>query len=406
MSGKQTAIVVGGGVIGVSTAYVLAREGWSVAVLDRGEGVALGASFGNGRQLSYSHTNALAGPSTLAQIPGLLMGRSEAFRMSLCGSQGYLGWLMRFLGQSSNTANRQNTLAVLALAARSKLAMKQLLNSVPIEFDHKVAGKLVLAHDEAELVAARPIVEAKRAAGLKQEILSAEQAVEIEPALEHSPNKLAGAIYSPGDETGNCHAFSKGLMAYLIRNYGVSFRSGADVRSVSRSGRKNWVRLASGETVDADLVVIANGHAANDLLAPLGHRLPIQPMKGYSFTAPIGNAAPQVSVTDNSRRLVFTHCGDRMLVAGIAELGRVTSDVDGERVASMVASAREALPEAAVYSEADTGWAGLRPMTPNSQPIIGLIKPGLAVNVGHGMLGWTLAMGSAERLIEALGEAA
>ncbi|MEL6531124.1 MAG: FAD-dependent oxidoreductase [Pseudomonadota bacterium] len=406
MSGKKTAIVVGGGVIGVSTAYALARDGWSVTVLDRAQDVALGASFGNGRQLSYSHTNALAGPGIFAQIPGLLMGKNEAFRMSLCGERGYFDWLLRLLGQSSNSANHRNTLAVLKLAAHSRLAMERLLNNVPVEFAHRVSGKLVLMRDNAEVEAARPLLEAKRATGLKQELIDRERVFEIEPTLQHSPDTIAGALYAPEDETGDCHAFSSGLMAHLKANYCAGFRGGANVHRISRAGQETWVHLADGEVLNCNCVVIANGHAANDLLAPLGHRLPIQPMKGYSFTAPIGNAAPQVSITDNSRRLVFTHCGDRMLVAGIAEMGKVTSEVDGQRMASMIASARDALPEAAIFSEADAGWAGLRPMTPSSQPIIGMLEPGIAVNVGHGMLGWTLAMGSAERLSGALAEAA
>ena len=250
--------------------------------------------------------------------------------------------------------------------------------------------------------AARSIVAAKVGAGLDQSILSVDEVHEVEPALAHRPDEIAGALYAPGDETGDCHAFSKGLMDHLIRAFDVEFHGGADVRSISRHGHDSLVQTAEGDCLRSDLLVVANGHAANELLSPHGQHLPIQPMKGYSFTAPLGNAAPLVSVTDNKRRLVFTHCGDRMLVAGIAELGRVDRTVDPERLAAMVASAREALPEAAIYSEADSGWAGLRPMTPNSQPIIGMIEPGIAVNVGHGMLGWTLAMGSAERLSEAV----
>lgn len=402
MSDTKTAIVVGGGVIGVSSAYTLARDGWSVTVLDRAQDVAMGASFGNGRQLSYSHTNALAGPGTLSQIPGLLMGKNEAFRMSLLGSPGYFGWMFGFLGQSSRAANRRNSLAVFALADLSRRAMERLLSTVPIEFDRRVSGKIVLMRSEADLEAARPLLDAKRAQGLRQELLNAEQIFEIEPTLQHSPDAFAGGLYAPDDETGNCHAFSNGLMTHLTANYCANFRGGAEVLRLSRVGHETYVHLAEGEVLHADIVVVASGHAANNLLAPLGHRLPIQPMKGYSFTAPIGNSAPKVSVTDASRRIVFTHCGDRMLVAGIAEMGKVSSEADEARLDSMIASARDALPEAAIYSQAGAGWAGLRPMTPSSQPIIGLLEPGIAVNAGHGMLGWTLAMGSAERLSGAL----
>lgn len=396
----RSAIVVGGGVIGVSSAYTLAREGWSVRLLDSADKVAKGASWGNGRQLSYSHTNALASPAILGQIPGLLLGQNEAFRMSVCGHRGYFAWLLRFLTQATPSAYKRNTLAVLDLADRSRQAMAALLEHAPIEFGHQASGKLVLLHDPKELEAVRPMLEAKRAAGLDQHLIGPEELIEREPAIAHSPDAVAGALYAPDDATGNCNAFSTSLLAHAQRTYGVEFHGETKVHAVARRGRETLVEIDTGETLSADLVVIANGHAANDLLAPLGHRMAIQPMKGYSFTTPLGNAAPLVSVTDAKRRIVFTHCGDRMLVAGIAEMGRVNARVDKHRLATMIASAKASLPEAAVYTEADEGWAGMRPMTPNSQPIIGMLEQGIAVNAGHGMLGWTLAMGSAERLAE------
>jgi len=396
----RSAIVVGGGVIGVSSAYALARKGWAVRLLERSDEIATQTSWGNGRQLSYSHTNALASPGIISQIPGLLLGQNEAFRMSLCGHSGYLSWLLSFLGQASSNAYKRNTLAVLQLAQRSRLAMDALLNETAIDFGYQKPGKLVLFHSAKDLVATRPMLEAKRAAGLDQRTITPGEVFEREPALSHSPDTIAGALYSPDDASGNCHAFSQGLYDYSRQTLGVELRSGAHATQITRRANETLAELASGEVLAADLVVIANGHAANDLLSPLGHALPIQPMKGYSFTAPLGNASPLVSVTDAKRRIVFTHCGDRMLVAGIAEMGRVDTAVDKERLRTMIASAKASLPEAAVYSEADEGWAGLRPMTPNSQPIIGMLEPGIAVNAGHGMLGWTLAMGSAERLAE------
>lgn len=402
MGRRRTAIVVGGGVIGVTSAYTLARDGWQVRLLDRCTSVAQGASRGNGRQLSYSHTNALAGPGVLRQIPGLLLGCNQAFAMTMRGRSGYAGWLLRFLGQCTRDAARRNTLAVFSLAQESRRAMDDLLATHPIHFDRKTAGKLVVLHSQQELDQARALVEAKRQAGLVQSVLSADQACEVEPALARSPQRIAGALYAPEDETGDCHAFCHALMQQVQQAYGVQFKGGAQVSHITRAHGQSMVHLSDGDSLQADLVIVANGHAANDLLTPLGHHLPIQPMKGYSFTAPLGNAAPRVSVTDSKRRIVFTHCGDRMLVAGIAEMGQVDTCVDPQRLETMVASARAALPEAAVYSEADSGWAGLRPMTPNSQPVIGMLEPGLAVNGGHGMLGWTLAMGSAERLSRAV----
>jgi len=402
---NRKAIVIGGGVVGVTTAHALARSGWAVRVVDRCAEVAQEASWGNGRQLSYSHATALASPGLVRQMPGLLLGYSDAFRMTLHGREGYLRWLARFLTQCLPAPSKRNTLAILRLAEESRLAMDDLLARHTIEFGRATTGKLIVLTHQREVEAALPILAAKRRAGLAQDLLSPDQAYEIEPALVHSADPISGALYAPGDETGDCHAFTVALMRLTEGRYGARFIGGTKATHLSRLKGKVGIGLESGEFLHSDLVVVASGHAANDMLAPIGYRLPIQPMKGYSFTAPLGTAAPKVSITSGKRRIVFTHCGDRMLVAGLAEMGRVDCRVDPQRLQAMIASARAALPEAALYSEADQGWVGLRPMTPTSQPVIGMVGPGIAVNVGHGMLGWTLAMGAAERLSRAVGEA-
>jgi D-amino-acid dehydrogenase len=395
---RKSAIIIGGGIIGVTGAYALAREGWRVALVEAHDDVALGASLGNGRQLSYSHTNALAHPSILREIPKLVLGRDEAFRIRLRLDAHFLGWVLRFLGQCTSARSRANTLAGLALAEESRRALDVLQERHPIAFDRRPSGKFVLLRDQGAIAGARASIAAKRAGGLDQRLLTPEEAFAIEPALANSMEPIAAAIYSPGDESGDCRAFTSGLARVLVEEYGARIRCNTLARRLERRGRRSLVTLADGEELGADLVVVSCGYRSNALLAPLGLRLPIEPMKGYSFTAPLGNAAPLASVTDAARRIVFTHLGDRMLVAGIAELGRVDVALDTNRLASMIASARASLPEAAVYSEASEGWAGMRPMTPDSLPITRMLAPGIAANTGHGMLGWTMAMGSAGRL--------
>jgi D-amino-acid dehydrogenase len=400
MGNQRSAIVVGGGIIGATSAYALARRGWRVQLIDREAQAAQGASLGNGRQLSYSHTNALASPAILREIPRLVLGCDEAFKLRLKVDRAFLSWILQFLGNCTSAANRKNTLETLELADRSRAAMEQLLEQHPIEFERRQTGKLVLLRSQAELNAARASLEMKRLAGLVQAMLSYQEACFLEPALEQAREIFLGALYAPDDETGNCAEFARNLIALCEEQFGVEFHTLSRVIGVDRKCGRSVVVLDSGEERQADLVVMANGHAINQFLEPLGHRLPIQPMKGYSFTAPVGNWAPRVSVTDQRRRIVFTSLGDRVLVAGIAELGTSDTRVDQLRLQSVIAAARASLPEAAVYSEADSGWAGLRPMTPNSRPITCMLEPGIAVNAGHGMLGWTLAMGSAEKLCE------
>ncbi|WFL76418.1 FAD-dependent oxidoreductase [Altererythrobacter arenosus] len=398
MGQPRTALIIGGGIIGVTSAYTLARDGWQVRLVEREAEIALGASWGNGRQLSYSHTNALANPGILSQLPGLLLGCDDAFRLSLRPEPHYLLWLLRLLGNSSGSAYRQNTLETLALAEQSRSAMNALLARHPIEFDRRKVGKLVLLRGEKEVRAAREIMELKRAAGLRQFLLSADEARAIEPALAQSTDPITAALHAPDDETGDCNAFARALWKLTAREFGAKLALRRQVLAIGRGKTESRVHLDNGDVLSAQQVVVANGHCAARLLRPLGYNLPIEPMKGYSFTAPIGNAPPCVSITDSKRRIVFTNIGTRMLVAGIAELGRHDREVAPDRLDTMIDAARASLPEAAVYSECDQGWAGFRPLTPNSQPLIRQLERGIAVNGGHGMLGWTLAMGSAERL--------
>ena len=394
----RKALVIGGGIIGVTSAYALARDGWQVRLIERESDVARGASLGNGRQLSYSHTNALGNPRMLPQIPRLLMGCDEAFRLSLRPDLSFITWLLRLLGNSTPAAYRKNTLETLALADQSRDAMERLLSRHAIEFDRRKVGKLVILRSDNEVRAARESMEMKKRAGLNQVLLDAHEASDVEPALAQAAEPIAAALYAPGDETGDCNAFARELCTLAQVEHGLQLTTGAAAQSIERGRDGIRITLSNGEEIATDLVVVANGHDANRLLRPLGHPLPIEPMKGYSFTAPHGNAPPRISITDSKRRIVFTNIGDRMLVAGIAEIGALDLQVDPVRLASVKRVAHASLPEAAVYSESDEGWAGYRPLTPNSQPITRLLERGIAVNSGHGMLGWTLAMGSAERL--------
>lgn len=404
MGSARSAIVIGGGVIGVTSAYALARDGWQVSLIEQMDQVGMGASWGNGRQLSYSHTNALASPGLLPQIPALLLGLNDAFRLSPRLDADFAAWSLQFLKNCTANAYRLNTLSALKLAEKSRIAMEKLRARHALEFDYEPAGKMVLIRSEDERGAAAKNIELRRQVGVRQQILGREEAIKIEPALEQSPDKFIGALYSPDDATGNCHAFSAELLKLAQSQYDVDFIGGTEVASIQQNDDTSLVKLGDGEEREADLTVVANGHAANRLLKPLKKRLPIEPMKGYSFTAPLGNSAPRVSITDSKRRIVFTNLGDRMLVAGIAEMGCIDSRIDPERLASVRKAASEALPEAADYSKSDSGWVGFRPMTPDSQPITRMLSRNIAVNAGQGMLGWTLAMGSAEKLSETVAQ--
>lgn len=388
--------VIGAGVVGMATAYALARRGRRVVVADRGPGPALQASFANGAQLSYAYTDAMAGPALWKQLPGMLAGHDRAFRTRLSMDPDFWRWVLALLRNATLPRLHGNTLATLALALESRAAMAALLARHPIDFDHRVAGKLHVYYNPASLPSARAMIERKRPFGVRQQWLDADAAIALEPALAGARG-MAGVVHSPEEEVGDPWRFSTGLLEVLHAHYGVEARFGVDVQHLRRDGAMWRLQSRNGDEIGVPQVVVCAGIASKALLRPLGVRVPLMAVKGYSFTAPCGANAPSASITDTARKLVFCRLGDRIRVAGLADLNHWDASPDPARVNDLVAMARESLPEAVDYDRIESVWAGLRPMTPWSSPIIRRAGEGLVLNIGHGMLGWTLAMGSGER---------
>jgi D-amino-acid dehydrogenase len=390
------AVVAGAGVVGVATAYALARRGLSVALVDRNARPALGASFANGAQLSYVYTDALGSPALVRKLPSLALGADPLFRLKGAFDPGLIAWGLKFLAASTLKQHRAGTVETLKLGLESQAAMHALLERHPIAFGHVAAGKMHLHYDAASLAAAAELAELKRRHGAVQEVLTPAEAIALEPALAGAKG-LAGVLYSPQDEVGDPHQFSEGLVAVLTRDYGVRTFFDTDLVDAELTPETATLVSRNGGRIRGRRLVVAMGVEARDFLGKLGVRVPILPMKGYSFTAPVGAAAPRVSITDTKRKLVFCQLSGRVRVAGVAELGAHDLRLRPERLATLIATARESLPQAADYDAANGGWTGLRPMTPTSVPIIAKAGERLILNVGHGSLGWTLAMGSAER---------
>jgi D-amino-acid dehydrogenase len=388
-------IVLGAGVVGVATAYAIARQGLSVALVDRASKPARGCSFANGGQLSYAYTDALANPQLLAKMPGLVLGLNPVFRIRLADPD-MLRWGLQFLRRCTAAEFKRSTLEGLQLGLESKLALHALLQRHPIAFNHAAPGKLHLLHSREALEASKGLVALKQDAGIAQHVLDAAQARALEPALDGVPD-LAGAVHSPDEELGDPYLFALGLTDVLRRDYGVATHFGFDATRAETNADGVAIHAASGQRLSASKLVVALGPQARNFLRKLGISVPIMPMKGYSVSVPSGPNAPRMSITDASRKLVFCPYPGRVRIAGFAELGTRDLKVDPARVDQLIASARESLPEAADYGEANGGWAGLRPMTPSSLPIVKQAGSHVVLNVGHGMLGWTFAMGSAER---------
>ena len=388
--------VLGAGVVGISTAYALARRGRQVALIERGQGPALGASFANGAQLSYAYTDAMAAPALWKQLPGMLLGRDAAFRTRASADPHYWRWGLAFLRNATAHRLERNTLATLALALESRAAMAELLARHPIAFDHTAPGKLHVYYDAAALPKARAMIAAKHQFGVRQNVLTPAQAIAIEPALT-AARDMAFVVHSPEEEVGDPFKFSSQLLHLLCAEYGVEPYFDVAVHGLHRTPEGWHLQAANGLHLRAKKIALCAGIDSHGLLRQLGIRSPLMAVKGYSFTAPCGAQAPAASITDTARKLVFCKLGNSIRVAGLADLNHWDSTPDPQRFAQLLAMAQASLPQAAEYAQVASPWAGLRPVTPHSSPVIARAQPGLVLNIGHGMLGWTLAMGSGER---------
>jgi D-amino-acid dehydrogenase len=391
-------VVIGGGVIGVTTGAALARRGLQVTVLERADILAGGATAGNGGQLSYSYSDALATPAILRDLPGLLAGLDPAFRIRVRLTPQFLTWILSFLGNCTGSRFTENTRAVLRLALLSRLALTRLTGRFPdLSFSHATAGKLHVYDDAAKLQRATASMALKNELGCEQRVLSRDEMLAIEPALSGSGRALVGAIYSPLDEAGDPQAFTRSLAAIAAREYGMEVMPRTVVeRFMVDRGRIRAVDTSRGP-IDGDVFVLTTGSDVPALARTAGLRVPVTPMKGYSITLPATEKAPVISITDTRAKIVFCRLGDRLRIAGMAELGRLDTSIDEHRIEVLLHAAKTCLPMAAHWHEDPHAWAGLRPMTPDCRPIIGATRiANLFLNCGHGMLGWTLACGSAE----------
>jgi D-amino-acid dehydrogenase len=337
----------------------------------------------------------------LAKLPALALGLDKLFQLKLSADPGIYVWLAGFLRNMTASRFERNTCQVLELALESGQAMQTLLERHKIGFHHAVPGKMHLYYSQNDLRKAATSVALKQRQGVRQEILTARAAIAIEPALAQVRG-LAGVVHSPQDAVGDPRRFCEALLTLCREQFGVVARLAAGVTGMKREADGWRVSTGRGEVFCARRLVLCAGAGSRALARQLGIDLRIQPLKGYSFTAPPGPDAPRLSITDTRRKLVFCRLGSQIRVAGLAELGNGARGVDPARAGLLRDLAREALPGGADYAAIENEWAGLRPVTPDSQPIVRWADPHLALNTGHGMLGWTLAMGSAARLARAI----
>lgn len=399
----KKAIVIGAGVAGVTSAYMLSKAGFSVTLLDEKPAPALGSSHQNGAQLSYAYCDALASPSLLAQLPNILLKKDPAYRCTLQVDPDFLAWGLRFLTNSTPARFSNNTLALSRIAIRSESLLLELLNKHPIEFDYRVNGKMLLYPTLESCQKHTKILQQKRQLGFSLSVLTREEATAIEPALAHYPDTIASVIYSPGDAVGRPDAFCKALVAYLQQEYGLKTLFSHKVQGIQHNkNRVVGVSFRESAPLECDVLVVATGLSC-DILPNKDRALgDMWPVQGYSFTARAHQEAMQTSITDVKRKLVFAPLGEELRVAGLADIGRHRFQFSSNRFDTLMQTAQSTFP--AFFSDdlalPNKVWSGARYVTPSSQPIIrkGSLA-GLYLNLGHGTLGWTLSLGAAEQVV-------
>ncbi len=397
-------VVLGAGVIGTATAWYLNREGHEVTVLERNAGAARETSFGNGGQISVSHAEPWANPSAPLKLLKWL-GREDApllFRLRADPAQ--WRWGLKFLLECPEGRSRRNMIQLLNLGTYSRQSLQEIRRETAVDYDHLGKGILHFYTSAKELDAALEPARVMRELGCEREVIDVKRVLELEPALAHIAPRLVGATYTAADESGDVHKFSIGL-AQRCAERGVVFRYGTRVQQLlTENEAVAGVEFANEqgryETVRADAYVLALGSFSPLLARKAGISLDVYPAKGYSATLPIldQSKAPSVSLTDDEHKLVFSRLGDRLRIAGTAELNGYDLALNPVRCAAIVRRTLEVFPGCS-RAELASYWAGLRPATPGNVPYIGASRlKKLFLNTGHGTLGWTHACGSGRAL--------
>ena len=390
-------LILGAGIIGLTTAWQLVRDGHRVTVIDRNPGVGQGASYANGAQLSYSYVAPIASAAVLRALPGYLL-RPGAVRFQPAADPAQWAWLIRFLAACTDATSAANTARLLALSFHSRDRLNHLEAETGIEFGHARDGKLVIQSSAASQSDAVAQMHLQAAFGCDQTALDAAQCIALEPALSSIADRLAGGILTPGEESGDCRQLCEGLHAWLTAR-GAHFVLNTEAHLAQDGRRIAGVDTSAGR-LTADLYVLAAGTGSTALARAVKSPVPVLPIRGYSISAPIraSNRLPVRSITDTARKTVYARLGDRMRVAGFAEIGGARALDLPARSANLSADLQAIFPGACLETDLQP-WVGLRPATPTGVPLIGPSRiDNLWFNLGQGSLGFTLAAGSASLL--------
>lgn len=393
--------VLGGGVIGVSTAYFLMESGCEVTVVEQMDSSGLKTSFANGGQLAFSHATPWSRPELPMQLLSWIGKRDAPFRLVPQLDPEMWSWTISFLKNCTKKKFQYNSLQLQRLAMYSQVMLHHVQKAAELSFQHSSNGMLSVFRSQKNFDVAASIMEAQERGTTHKKILSGRECLKLEPALQESCSPIVGGIFSPVDECGDAYIFTSQLADYCAR-HGASFRYNERVESIEIRGNKAVSVITNKGKFTPDAVVICLGNESNHITRKIGIRVPSYPVKGYSVTLPIDgkNLAPSIGIADEENKVVVARLGNNLRAAGTAELGGYNTTMDKQRARSVLNPLIDLFPNVGNKRNASF-WTGLRPMTPSGLPLItGTNLINVFLNTGHGSVGWTLACGSGRLLTD------
>ena len=395
-------VVLGSGVVGVTSAYYLARAGHEVTVIDREAGPALETSFANAGQISPGYASPWAAPGVPLKAVKWMFQKHAPLAIRLDGTQFQLQWMWQMLQNCTSSRYAVNKGRMVRLAEYSRDCLQALRAETGIQYEGRTGGTLQVFRTQQQFDGAAKDIAVLQEANVPYELLSPAELAQAEPALAAVSHKLTGGLRLPGDETGDCQMFTTRLAA-LAEDLGVKFRYNTPIDALAVAGGRIAGVQCGAELVRADSFVVALGSYSTKFLSGLVE-IPVYPLKGYSITAPIVNeaAAPVSTVLDETYKIAITRFDDRIRVGGMAEIVGFDKSLREARRETLELCVNDLFPGGGDTSKA-TFWTGLRPMTPDGTPIVGRTPlPNLFLNTGHGTLGWTMSCGSGQLLADVM----
>ncbi|EKO3637342.1 MULTISPECIES: D-amino acid dehydrogenase [Vibrio] len=398
-------IVLGSGVIGLTSAWYLSQAGHNVTVIDRQARSAEETSFANAGQVSYGYSSPWAAPGVPQKAIKWLLEKHAPLKIKPSLDPKLLNWTTQMLANCQLSRYQTNKARMLSIANHSRECLIELNKNYDIQYQGRQKGTLQVFRKQKQLQAVEKDMQLLEESGTRFELLDVAGCLKQEPGLTPVQDKLVGGLYLPDDETGDCYLFCQQLTE-LAKSKGVRFEFNTQVQGLLSEGNKiTGVKTDKG-LLKADAYVVAMGSYSPALLKPFGIDLPVYPVKGYSLTVPIRDAdfAPQSTVMDETYKVALTRFDERIRVAGTAELAGFDPSIPEARKATIEMVVKDLFPQGGYFEQAEF-WTGFRPMTPDGTPIIGATKlDNLYTNTGHGTLGWTMACGSASLLADIISQ--